>query len=90
MLLFYGVLVYSAIFVPKRIIDWLYAEHGFVSETVRLVLSAASSVCFVAIVLFIAERRVELERRRILLAVGAFLALLVCLYLYFFEFVTGG
>ncbi len=82
-------MVYSAIFVPKRIVDWFYAEHGFIPEIVRLTLSAISSVCFVAIVLFIAERRMEFRDRRILLAVGAFLALLVCLHLYFFEFVTG-
>ncbi len=81
-------LVYSAIFIPKRIADWFYAEYGFIPETVHLALSAVSSVCFLAVVLLIAERRMEGERH-ILFVAGAFLALLICLHLYFFEFATG-
>ncbi len=81
-------LVYSTIFIPKRIVDWFYAEYGFIPEIVRLILSAVSSVCFVAVVLFIAERRMDGERR-ILFVAGAFLALLICLHLYFFEFTAG-
>ncbi|WP_202319677.1 hypothetical protein [Archaeoglobus neptunius] len=87
--LIYGFLIFSSVFIPKRIIDWLYAEQGFVSESIRLGLSAASSVFFVVVVLFIAERQVGLGKRHVIIA-GAFLALLICMYLYFFEFVTGG